>query len=143
MSCIENFHDYPFNTKIQSISWLDKNKHHLHRSNDLPAQILFFENGDKHKEIWYENGRVSRLNKPAIIEFFEKKKSVDSYSIKRKDWFINDIRHREDNKPAVIEYYENGKIKNEEWFIEGYHTKGVNSSLFEVDKNKNCLDCCF
>lgn len=146
MSYVKEYYDYPFNTKIKSISWIFMNK--LHREADLPAQILFYESNfeNRHKEIWVENGKVSRLDKPAIIEFYEKDSPFEPTVIKQKEWFVDDVRHRDYDKPAIVEYYKNGTIKNEEWYVHGYHTKGVNSPLLKnKESEQNCclnlIDC--
>lgn len=143
MYCEKEFFDYD-KSRIKTIRWMiSETNHRLHRENDLPAEIHFFDNKNNteiqnlKQVVWFRNGKVSRENGPAIIEYYE----YDSKKqVKREEWFIYDVRHREGNKPAIIEYNENGKVKAKEWYINGYHTKGVESPLQQ--SKEIGIDCC-
>ena len=44
----------------------------LHRENDQPAVIKYYENGEILTEEWYLNGRTHRENdQPAVIKYYE------------------------------------------------------------------------
>ncbi len=155
MYCEKEFFDYD-KSRIKTIRWMvSETNHRLHRENDLPAEIHFFDNKNNtqiqnlKKVIWFRNGKVSRENGPAIVEYYEYENN--KRQVKREEWFIDDVRHREhnesSNKPALIEYFKNGKVKAEAWYIHGYHTKGIESPQNESLKNTSdlCLNlsiCC-
>ena len=86
----------------------------LHRDNDLPAPIGYYENGEIAYENWYLDGLPHRENdQPAFKVYWE------SGEIEREKWYLNGELHREDNQPAVIVYDESGEIVSEEWHLDG------------------------
>lgn len=117
----------------------------LHRDNDLPVRIIYYQNGNKQDEFWLKHGIYHRENGPAQISYFS------NGNIKQKVWWYNNNRvnvdkeqptsiyfydnpfsskkeeiwysflyakHRE-NRPALIAYYESGNVSLESWYKNG------------------------
>ena len=96
----------------------------LHRDGDLPAQILYRENGSTYLQGWYQNGRLHRDGDlPAQIE-----NHVDG-SIFYQDWYQNGQLHRDSDLPAQILYRENGSIYSQGWIkMVGITVMGISRS---------------
>lgn len=43
---------------------------------ELPAQIKYYSNGQPKKKIWYKDGKIHRVNKPAVI-YYNKEGEID------------------------------------------------------------------
>lgn len=76
-----------------------------------PAIIIYHKNGQPKILQWYRNGESYRENNEAIYE-----KYYETGVIWQKSWGNGEIVHREDG-PAIIRYNENGKVEEEEWYL--------------------------
>jgi hypothetical protein len=81
----------------------------IHRDDDKPAIILYFENGNKRGESWVRYGRLARRydSNPSIIVYFE------NNQIKLEDW--RHLISRENDLPLEINYHQNGHKSKECW----------------------------
>lgn len=61
------------------------------------------------EEIWYQNGKLHRLDGPAVASWHDNGKSA------REEWYQNDKCHRLDGA-AKIYWYDNGICIREEWY---------------------------
>jgi antitoxin component YwqK of YwqJK toxin-antitoxin module len=73
------------------------------------VKIDYYENGQKHYEIWYQNDEFHRLDGPAFQCWFEDGQKQSEA------WYKNDKCHRLDG-PANQKWYENGQKWYEEWY---------------------------
>jgi hypothetical protein len=87
--------------------WMNK-REETHRV-DGPA--IIWTNGQEFQEKWYINGKLHRLNGPALISY---KNAI----IVLEYWFINGRFHRTSG-PAILDFDDNGKIEKELWLIDG------------------------
>ena len=76
-------------------SWYNE-KEQLHRENDLPAVIWYYNNGNIEEERWYQNGKLHRIDGPAFIWYHK-----DGH-IFHKLWYLNDKEYREDIHRYII-----------------------------------------
>lgn len=83
----------------------------IHRE-DLPAEICYYETGQKSEECWYKNGKIHRDGLPADIYYFKNGQKSEEH------WYKDDKHHRKD-LPAVICYHENGQEYDELWLEDG------------------------
>lgn len=104
---------------------------------DLPAEIWYYENGNKEEENWfrYENKEEGGTTLPDVIRYYENgnierihtqidengadlviKGYYENGNKKFESWCYLGYQHRDNDLPAVISYYENGNKENEEWF---------------------------
>ena len=72
----------------------------------------YYESGQVHEEIWYQNGRWDRKDGPAKIRYYE------SGQVGQEIWYRDGKWDRQDG-PAIIAYYESGKVHNEWWYRDG------------------------
>lgn len=87
-----------------------------------PAIIYYKElSNDKSIEYYYIDGQLHREDGPAVI-FYLKDKTKGNNGIDTEAYYMYGKEHREKG-PAIIEYYENGRIKNEEYYINGTKIK--------------------
>lgn len=125
--------------------WFANDK--LHRDNDLPASIAYYETKEekeklsKLKEIWYQNGEIKRNYEysmkpeasPCWIEYYE------NGNVKEKRWYKNGLLGKEekfwDDKPDLIQYYENGNEKRVEYHENGILCRDCAPSVIEYYEN--------
>jgi hypothetical protein len=71
-----------------------------------------------HRESWYQNGELHRINGPAVTYYYDRK---NNSNLKFQGWFYRNKLHRnvEDNLPAEINFHENGKKKSLKWYNNG------------------------
>jgi len=97
---------------LKTVMYLSNGK--LNRDNDLPADIGYYENGNKRYEIWYVNGQCPRDGDlPTYVAYYEDGNKLFE------TWFVNGQFHRDGDRPAKICYYENGNKRSEEWYVNG------------------------
>lgn len=122
---------YYNNGRIQSKIWIDGNiKREIRYTNDIqnkkyretwyrdgkihrddkPADIRYWNNGNKSEENWYQDGNMHRENAPAQRGWYE---NGNKYY---ESWHYNGKQHRE-NGPAEILWDENGNVFKKEWWI--------------------------
>lgn len=142
--------------KIQIIKWLYNGvlfRHDKVNKYSQPAEVEFYDNGNKKKEIFYKNRSIHQKgNNPAHIEYYKngniKKEIYYKDSVRCNNYVINGIPQPAyikyfDNKnptkkceifykngvlhrthgPAYIEYHENGKIKTQIYYNNGKQGK--------------------
>jgi antitoxin component YwqK of YwqJK toxin-antitoxin module len=108
----EKFYDVE-KTKIKCKIWRN-NDNQLHRDNEKPAKIWYFENGNVYREEYWINDILHRDNdKPAIVWYFT------NGNIQMEEFLVNNKVHRDNNKPAVVRYFENGDVDIEEYWVNG------------------------
>ncbi|MFP7696945.1 ArdC-like ssDNA-binding domain-containing protein [Trueperella sp. LYQ143] len=93
--------------QIWEEKWLDDDGQ-LHRE-DGPAFTEYTPEGQIVKQEWIRHGSAYREDGPALIYYLPDGKIIDEY------WYP-----AHDGRPTRIAYHDNGKIKSEEWSIEGY-----------------------
>ncbi len=91
----------------------------LHRENDHPARIEYYENGFKMFDFWYKDGKRHRENDPAWIVYYFSEGGSKKFEL----WYRDGEKHRENDQPACIEYSEDGSKRSEEWFKDGKFIK--------------------
>ena len=85
------------------------------------------DDGSKSKE-WYQDGKLHRLNGPAIIDYYE------DGSIQSESWYQDGKRHRLDG-PAYIIYYQDGSIQSESWYQDGkFHRLDGPAEIFYFEE---------
>lgn len=122
------------NNILISKTWL-KNGKKYQREGNLPSQILYYKNGNKHYEEWYDNDKFNRkYDNPALIQYDE------DGNIIREKWFLNDKFHREGDLPAEKAYSNsvNGiNIISEHWYKNGLlHRESDNPAFRSYLNNK-------
>jgi len=55
----------------------------IHRENDLPAVIWYYNNGNIEEECWHQNGEIHRIGGSAVICYHE------DGSINLEEWYLN------------------------------------------------------
>lgn len=81
-----------------------------------PAIIRYRNDGTIVQEQWFKDGKTHRKNGPAVIEYFGKKVNCEQY-------YINGIKHRVDG-PAYLEYSISGnKVYHCEYYLNGVRRK--------------------
>jgi len=72
----------------------------------------YYNNGQRHSERYYIDGKLHREDGPAYIEYYKNGQMW-------KEWYSkNNVPHRE-NGPAFIRYCEDGKIETKSYYING------------------------
>ena len=141
----------------ESESWSKDGK--LHRENELPAKIEYWNDGTIKREQWYINGEKFRNNNlPVEISYFQNgiKRSEDWFncnqlhsnndlpasiaynedSSKRWEmWYNYGRQHRGDDLPAYIFYFRNGSKCIEEWYVNGLQHRNNNPAYVEYNKD--------
>lgn len=100
------------NGNFQYIVTRNPYTNNIHHNNG-PAEVLYYEDGTKQTERYYNEGMLHREDGPAVIEYGENGESRDEY------WFYDGFQHREDGPARIL--YDN-KIKGvfkEEWWFHG------------------------
>ena len=117
------FEYLPLDQKLQYFAnplyitkWINKNIEHitndtkletrihniLHSANDIPAQIMYFLNGEISTKQWFNTGQLHRYSdQPAIITY-----NVLGRKLNRQ-WYEHGQLHRDNDQPAIIIYYDN------------------------------------
>jgi antitoxin component YwqK of YwqJK toxin-antitoxin module len=86
----------------------------IHRDNNLPAYIEYYDSGKVREEMWYQKGKLDRsFQLPALVEYYENGK------IKKEEWYQNGNFYRNNDLPASIAYYESGQLKEEIPYVNG------------------------
>lgn len=84
----------------------------------------WFEDGDIVRKIegswetWYKNGKLSREDGPARIQYSDVKNSDGSRQAFKAEWIIDGAPHRKDGGPTNVTYYTGGSKEypyREEW----------------------------
>ena len=84
-----------------------------HRDADLPASIVYRLNGSIAWQNWYQHGQLHRdSDLPAAITY------RGNDSILRQEWYQNGQKHRDSDLPAVISHYQDGSIFLQ-WHVHG------------------------
>jgi len=105
----------------------------LHRDNDLPAEICYYEDGNKLYESWYVNGQRHRDgDSPAEICYYEDGNKLSE------TWVVNEQLHRDGDLPAQIYYHENGNKRSKTWYVNGRrHRDGDQPAKISYYQNGN------
>lgn len=69
----------------------------LHRE-DGPAETMYYENGRKECEKWYQNDRLHREDGPAIVTY------LSDGQIEMEAWFRNGQTYRPEGGSAVVSH---------------------------------------
>jgi hypothetical protein len=77
----------------------------------VPAQIWYYQNGQKVYEYWYRGGKKHRIEGPAMINYYANGQENYEY------WYHDGLLHRVEG-PAAISYYQNGQKQRETWYHE-------------------------
>lgn len=71
----------------------------LHRE-DGPAETMYYENGQKECEKWYQNDRLHREEGPALITY------LSDGQIEMEAWFRNGQTYRPEGGSAVVSHHD-------------------------------------
>ena len=76
---------------------------------DIEHKVYHWPNGNTHRELWFSNNVLHRIDGPAEICYNESGIIGEEY------WLITGKYNREDG-PAIILYSKTGRIEQEYWF---------------------------
>jgi len=65
----------------------------IHRENDLPAEIWYCKDRFIYRKIWYQNGKMHRVDGPAMIWYH----SNSNGNIEEEYWYLNGEEYTEEN----------------------------------------------
>lgn len=94
---LENYNlikKYHRNGNLESENWFNKKTQKLHRSDDLPAVIYYSKtiNNRVIREVWYNQGLISRLYNPAVIVYSQS----GNHEAISKTFYINNERFEDE-----------------------------------------------
>lgn len=72
----------------------------------------FYNNNQVKSEKWYKDGKLHRINNPALKEWYE------NDQIEREIWYKDGKRHREDG-PAFTTWNSIGQVFRKKWYHNG------------------------
>lgn len=127
-------YQYYYWGSIKHEAWYNE-EHKLHRDNNLPAAIMYHENGQILEETYYINGKRCRTDNGPVTKYYH-----ISGKLKRETWESHDgLLHRVDG-PALIQYDKNGNIFSEIWCINGLPHRTDGPAFSEYNKNGATID---
>lgn len=105
MSCFKEY----INFVLRREYWYENWK--LHREDDLPALIEYYENGNLRIQKWMKNGEpyLRENDLQSIVRYYE------SGQLEIEEWKKGFFHQRKGGKPSIIAYFENGNKKWESW----------------------------
>lgn len=94
---LENYNlikKYHRNGNLESENWFNKKTQKLHRIDDLPAVIYYSKSHSNRiiREVWYNQGTISRLYNPAVIVYSQNGK----HEAISKTYYINNERFEDE-----------------------------------------------
>jgi hypothetical protein len=98
-------------SQIKTATWYDQN-FQLHREEDEPSKIGFYETGEISYEEWYQQGKIHRATGPAKIHYWRNGNAMVEF------WFHRGILHRRAGQ-AELWFFPDGSFLDAKWFLNG------------------------
>ncbi|OGC53795.1 hypothetical protein A3B64_00495 [candidate division WWE3 bacterium RIFCSPLOWO2_01_FULL_37_24] len=107
---------------------------------DGPAYIQYGPDGELESEMWYVDGKEHRLDGPAIVTYAA---AFDKTAVKniicREIWYVDGKIHRDGDEPAMRHYFNDGTVHMEQWFSHGQkHRIGVPAFIIYYENGNVC-----